>query len=92
MVADPQSMAPLRGIEALWGTCHDFGTPSVDASENEATVRIADALPMSEIEGVINMGWIRGVLEVAGAHDLHCEILEKPWEGAKEQAIRYRWA
>jgi hypothetical protein len=92
LVSEGDPVKTIETIGSLWGACHDFGRATAQVGESEASIRIADALPMGELEGHINLGWIRGILEVAGAHALQAGFGERPWLGAKELLLHYRWA
>ena len=83
----------IRNVKVHWRICHDFGRAVSEVGQSEALVHIHDALPMSEVEGTINAGWIGGILSAAGANHVQREILESPWtaEGNDRLTIRYRW-
>ncbi len=81
----------LRDLEALWSTCHSFGKPRADVGTTDATVCFAGVDGMTRLEGLVNAGWVGGVIEFAGARDLQWEWLTEPWYGAPDLKVAYRW-
>jgi len=98
--AHPNLLAPGDPVETLQRfrvmreTFFDFAAlevPLLNDEEAHIVVRYHMGMPAEEAASYQTMGFFEGLLEMAGAKDLHAAFREKSWEGDPRTLIAIRW-
>ncbi len=98
--AHPNLLAPGDPVETLQRfrvmreTFFDFNAlevPLLNDEEAQIVVRYHMGMPAEEAASYQTMGFFEGLLEMAGAKELHAAFREKSWEGDPRTLIAIRW-
>jgi len=92
LIQPGRPLETIRNVRTQWKICHDFGRAESERGDHEAIVHVRDAVPMSEIEGYINAGWIGGILASAGANGVRRNLVARPWQAGEVLTIHYSWS
>jgi hypothetical protein len=99
-VAHPALLAPddpietLNRFRVLRATYFDFlalEVPLLYEGEAEIVVRYHMGMPAEEAAARQTMGFFEGLLELAGAKDIHARLREQSWADSGRTLLELRW-
>jgi hypothetical protein len=87
---------PTGSVVALrhsWLTYYDFGNLAAELVDDRTVEFVVTGYPDVPVpHGMMIAGWAVAAAELAGARDVRCDILERPWIGDERQVHRVSWA
>jgi len=98
--ANPMLLAPddppetLSRFRVLRQTFFDFEAlevPLLHDDEAHIVIRYHMGMPAEEAAAYQTMGFFEGLLELAGAKDMHAEFQNKSWAGDARTLLVFRW-
>jgi hypothetical protein len=99
--ATPMLLAPGDPVETLHrfkvmrATFFDFAALEIlmlTAEEAQIEIRYHMGMPAEEAAAVQTMGFFEGLLELAGAKDIHAAFREKSWANQGRTVLALRWS
>lgn len=89
---DPvETLARFRVLRETFFDFDALEVPMLHDHEAHIVVRYHMGMPAEEAAAYQTMGFFEGLLELAGAKDLHAELQNKSWAGDARTLLVFRW-